>query len=104
MLAMTTSYTPAELATWLGTSIRKLRIDRNLKQSELAAQAGVSLHALQNLESGEGATVRTLVTVLRALGREEWIKNLAPTPTINPLTLPRGASERKRARKVSHAE
>jgi len=101
---MTTSYTPAELATWLGTSIRKLRIDRNLKQTELAAQAGVSLHALQNLESGEGATVRTLVTVLRALGREEWLKNLAPNPTINPLNLPRGSPERKRVRKVRHAE
>jgi transcriptional regulator with XRE-family HTH domain len=102
--AMTTSYTPAELAASLGTSIRRLRIDRNLKQEELAAQAGVSVHALQNLESGEGATVRTLVTVLRALGREEWLKNLAPTPTINPLTVPRGASERKRARKARHAE
>jgi len=75
---MTTSYTPAELAASLGTSIRRLRIDRNLKQEELAAQAGVSVHALQNLESGEGATVRTLV--------------------------PRGASERKRARKARHAE
>ena len=101
---MTTSYTPAELASWLGSSIRKLRLDRNLKQDQLAAQAGISLHALQNLESGEGATVRTLVTVLRALGREEWLKNLAPTPTINPLTVPRGASERKRARKARHAE
>ncbi len=101
---MTTSYTPAELATWLGTSIRKLRIDRNLTQAELAAQAGISLHALQNLESGEGATVRTLVTALRALGREEWLKSLAPTPTINPLSLPRGSFERKRARKVSRAD
>jgi transcriptional regulator with XRE-family HTH domain len=88
----------------LGTSLRKLRIERNLKQDELAAQAGISIHALQNLESGQGATVRTLVTVLRALGREEWLKSLAPTPTINPLTLPRGSSERKRARKVSHAK
>jgi len=101
---MTTSYTPDELAAWLGTSLRKLRIERNLKQDELAAQAGISIHALQNLESGQGATVRTLVTVLRALGREEWLKSLAPTPTINPLTLPRGSSERKRARKVSHAK
>jgi transcriptional regulator with XRE-family HTH domain len=100
---MTTSYTPDELAAWLGTSLRKLRIERNLKQDELAAQAGISIHALQNLESGQGATVRTLVTVLRTLGREEWLKTLAPSPTINPLTLPRGASERKRARKVSHA-
>ena len=100
---MTTSYTPEELASALGTSIRKLRIDRNLKQDELAAQAGISVHALQNLESGAGATVRTLVTVLRALGREGWLKNLAPTPTINPLTVPRGASERKRARRASNA-
>ncbi len=101
---MAASYTSAELATLLGTSIRKLRIDRNLRQNELAAQAGISLHALRNLESGEGATVRTLVTVLRALGREEWLRSLAPSPAINPLTLPRGASERKRARKVRHAE
>lgn len=91
--------TPAELAAFLGMSIRKLRLDRNLKQDELAAQAGISVHALQNLESGTGATVRTLVTVLRSLGREAWLKNLAPTATINPLTLPRGASERKRVRK-----
>jgi len=97
---MTTSHTPAELATSLGTSIRKLRIDRNLKQDELAARAGISLHALQNLERGAGATVRTLVTVLRALGREDWLKTLAPSPTINPLTLPRGATERKRARRA----
>jgi transcriptional regulator with XRE-family HTH domain len=100
---MTPSYTPAELATWLGTGIRKLRIDRNLKQDDLAAQAGISVHSLQNLESGKGATVRTLVTVLRALGREEWLKNLAPTPMINPLTLSKGASERKRARRASRA-
>jgi transcriptional regulator with XRE-family HTH domain len=101
---MTTSHTPAELATLLGESVRRLRIDRNRRQSELAAQAGISLHALQNLESGAGATVRTLVTVLRALGRDEWLKSLSPVATINPLTLPRGTSERKRAVKVSRAE
>jgi transcriptional regulator with XRE-family HTH domain len=97
---MTSSNTPAELANLLGQGIRKLRIDRNRKQAEIAAQAGISLHAMQNLESGAGATVRTLVTVLRALGREEWLKSLAPPATINPLTLPRGTAERKRALKV----
>ncbi len=101
---MRSSYTPAELAISLGTSIRKLRLERNLKQVELASQAGISLHALQNLEGGEGATVRTLVTVLRALGREQWLMSLAPSPTINPLNFPRGSPERKRARKVSRAE
>ena len=100
---MTVSYTPSDLAIFLGTSIRKVRIHPNLRQDEVAARAGISVHALQNLESGAGASVRTLVTVLRALGREEWLKTLAPTPTIDPLTLPRGASERKRARRVRRA-
>jgi transcriptional regulator with XRE-family HTH domain len=101
---MTSSHTPAELAALLGASIRTLRIERNRTQDELAAQAGISLHAIQNLESGNGATVRTLVTVLRALGREEWLKSLAPAATINPLTLPRGKAQRKRAGKVRRAE
>jgi transcriptional regulator with XRE-family HTH domain len=101
---MATNYTPAELAALLGDGIRKLRLDRNLKQDVVAAQAGVSLHALQNLESGQGATVRTLVKVLRSLGREEWLNTLAPVATINPLNLPKGAAMRQRAPRAPHGE
>jgi transcriptional regulator with XRE-family HTH domain len=93
------SHNAEELSALLGESLRALRLDRNLDQKTLAAQAGVSLNALKNLESGKGANVSTMVLVLRALGREDWLKSLAPVATINPLTLPRGAGPRQRARR-----
>jgi hypothetical protein len=40
------------------------------------------------------------LSVLRALGREEWLKTVAPVATINPLTMPRTAQPRRRARKA----
>jgi transcriptional regulator with XRE-family HTH domain len=94
---MATSYlTTAELEAGLGASLRALRLDRNLDQRTVAARAGVSVHALKNLESGKG-TLKTLVSILRALERESWLATIAPVATINPLSLPRGATRRQRA-------
>ncbi len=93
---MATYQTNAELEAALGASLRGLRLDRNLDQKTVAARAGVSVHALKNLESGK-ATIKTLVSVLRALQREAWLSTIAPVATINPLTLPRGAARRQRA-------
>jgi transcriptional regulator with XRE-family HTH domain len=87
----------ADLEAELGASLRALRLDRNLEQTTLAARAGVSLNALKRLESGRGSTLHTLISVSRALGREDWFKTLAPVATINPLTMPRSAKPRRRA-------
>jgi transcriptional regulator with XRE-family HTH domain len=77
-----------ELEKELGGRLRAVRVARRITQGELAAQANVSLGALQHLERGAGATVGTLVRVLRALGREAWIDQLAPAPgAFNPLDL-----------------
>lgn len=90
--------TVPELEEQLGTDLRALRLDRNLDQITLAERAGVSLNALKRLESGRGSTVRTLISVLRALGREESLKAIAPVASINPLTIPRHpARQRQRA-------
>lgn len=97
---MTEVSTPEELAVIVGESIRSLRLHGNLPQQTLAARAGVSLSALRHLESGQGATLGTLIRIVRALGREEWLRALAPQITINPLhmTPARGARQRARAR------
>ena len=58
-----------ELEKVIGGRIRSLRIGESLTQAEVAETANVSLGALKHLESGAGATVRTLVKVLRALGQ-----------------------------------
>src|SRR5690242_16662237 len=92
--------TIADLETQIGASLRQLRLERNLEQATLADRAGIGLRSLQRLELGQGSTTHTLLSVLRALGREEWLKTVAPVATINPLTMPRTAQPRRRARKA----
>jgi len=87
----------ADLEAELGASLRALRLDRNLEQTTVAERAGISLNALKRLESGRGSTLHTLISVARALGREDWFKTIAPVATINPLTMPRSAKPRRRA-------
>ncbi|VTU17619.1 transcriptional regulator, y4mF family [Variovorax sp. SRS16] len=94
---MPSHQTTADLEASLGASLRALRLDQNIDQKTVAERAGVSLHALKNLEGGLGSSIRTLVSVLRALGREDWLKTIAPVATINPLTLTRAAAPRQRA-------
>lgn len=89
--------TVQDLEAQLGASLRQLRLDRNLEQATLAEQAGIGLRSLQRLELGQGSTTHTLINVLRALGREDWLKTIAPVATINPLTMPRAAKPRRRA-------
>lgn len=97
---------PEELALAVGESIRALRLQKNLTQRVLAGQAGVSLTALRHLESGQGANLFTLVRIVRALDKQEWLLALAPRVTINPLHMTSLHAPRQRARqkKRSHGE
>lgn len=90
-------HTTAELEALLGENIQNLRLQRNIDQANLALQAGVSRGALQKLEGGSGSTVKTLVKVLRALNRDDWINSLAPLVPINPLDIVRHSKGRQRA-------
>lgn len=89
--------TPEEMEAELGENLRTLRLHQNIDQQTLAERAGISARALRNLEAGRGSSLRTLVVVLRALGREDWLQAIAPVPTINPLMLTRLAEPRQRA-------
>ena len=81
----------------LGAHLRSLRLRQNLDQRELAARAGVALNAVKRLESGQGATVKSLIKVLRTLGRADWIQALAPAVSISPLQLAESKHVRQRA-------
>jgi transcriptional regulator with XRE-family HTH domain len=71
----------------LGQHLRSLRLRQNIDQRQFAERAGVALNAVKRLEAGKGATVTSLVKVLRALGREDWLGTLAPQVTVSPLQL-----------------
>jgi transcriptional regulator with XRE-family HTH domain len=86
-----------EMELDLGEKLKRLRLNKNLDQKTLAARAAVSVRALRNLESGQGSTLKTLLSVVRALGRESWLQTVAPIPTVNPLAFTTRTAERLRA-------
>jgi transcriptional regulator with XRE-family HTH domain len=96
---MQNSKTGEEVEAVFGQQLRALRLRRNIDQRQLAGQAGVALNAVKNLESGNGATLTSLVKVLRALGRADWLETLAPTVDISPLQLLKTKQPRQRASK-----
>jgi len=81
----------------LGRQLRDLRLRQNVDQRLLAEQAGVALNVIKNLEAGKGATVKSLVKVLRTLGRADWIDSLAPLVSISPMQMLKTKPSRQRA-------
>ena len=92
------SATSDELEQLLGSHLRALRIRRNLTQRALAERANVALGAVRNAESGRGATIRTLVRILKVLERTDWIDALAPQVSVSPLQVLTSRSRRPRQR------
>ena len=96
-----------ELEAAFGARVRAVRIADGVTQEELARKANLSRTAVSNLESGAGSSLATVVKVLRALDRSEWLLTLeAPAEAFNPLDLldrgparrPKGPPRVKRAR------
>jgi transcriptional regulator with XRE-family HTH domain len=88
----------------VGSQIREARIAANLDQAALAERADVSIGAVRNLEQGKGSSLKTVVRVVRALGRTEWLETLAPTISISPLAMltSKHPGARPRQRVVGH--
>lgn len=90
-------HTTQELESELGQHLRDLRLRQNIDQRQLAERASVALNAVKRLEGGKGSHVTSLVKVLRALNREEWLGTLAPQVSISPLQMLKGKPRRQRA-------
>ena len=83
----------------VGEQAKTVRIRKNLTQEELSARAGISKSAVYNLEGGRGATVKTLVAVLNALGETAWLESLAPDIGVSPIQLMELGRPRRRVRR-----
>ncbi len=83
----TTSPRVSELEAEIGQHLRARRIDKGLRQTELADVANISVATLSHLEGGKGANITTLVKVVRALDEVNWIDQLAPATGFSPLAL-----------------
>jgi len=89
---------PEEWEQIIGEQIKTLRVQKNLKQEELASRTGISKSALSNLENGKGSTVKTLVSVINVLGETAWLENLTSGAAISPIHILELNKPRQRVR------
>jgi transcriptional regulator with XRE-family HTH domain len=81
----------------LGDRLAKIRLDRNLTQAELAAQAGVSKRTVERLEAGAVATqLSGFIRVCRVLGVIERFELLVPEPVPSPMAQLKLAGRKRR--------
>lgn len=84
-----------------GEQIRRARLIEDVTQEELARRANVSQVTLSKLESGKGSTLKTIVKVLQALGRDDWLGTLEPEPEVSPLRMARESANISEPRRAS---
>jgi hypothetical protein len=48
----------------------------SIDQQSVAQRADISIKALRGLETGDGSSLSTLIKVVRALEREDWLEQL----------------------------
>ena len=86
-----------QMLSEVGDSIRKLRLQYNLSQGVVAERSGISFGAYRNLESGQGASLRSFLAVCRTLGKTDWMRTLPP-PMISPMEILRRENRPARQR------
>ena len=71
----------------MGDRIRRRRLDMNMSQAELALRAGVARRTITSVEHGQGCSLQTLISLVRALRALAWIDQFLPEPEISPMAL-----------------
>lgn len=82
----------------IGEQVRNARIASDLDQKRLSELANVSVAAVSNLERGKGSSLKTLIAVVRAVGRTDWLESLAPPVTVSPIQVLRAKQRSPRPR------
>ncbi len=68
----------------LGKRIRDTRVAMNVKQSELADMAGVSLRTISNIENGGDVKLSVFINVLRGINQADKLNIIIDDQSIRP--------------------
>lgn len=90
--------TPNELISALGARLKTQRLAQGFSQSDLAGMAGVSVGAVQLLESSGRSSLITLARVAQALGLAGELDSLFVLKTDSIAKLERAAAAKVRQR------
>ena len=82
----------------LGKRLDEIRLSRNIAQTELAQEAGVSRSTLTRLAEGKPVSLDSFVRVMQALRLTDHLAALLPDPSVRPVDRVRlDGAERQRA-------
>lgn len=93
--------TYGEICKALGQRCRRLRLQANLSQLELAERAGASLSSIRRLEARGQATLELLVRVIQALHLVSHLESLLVLPILSIADAERDAAATRRQRAAS---
>ena len=69
----------------IGSKLKELRIEKNMKQAELADASGVSVFTISSVENGKATSLFTIVQLLRALEHLDYLNSFFQEETISPI-------------------
>ena len=87
-----------ELLRIIGAYIKHHRQNQNKTQAELSTEAGINRSTLSDTENGGTSNTKTLIQILRSLGRLSILEGFSHINTISPLALAEEQAKYKRSR------
>jgi len=77
--------TNAAIMRQIGSKLKELRIEKNMKQKELAEAAGVSVFTISSIENGKTTSLLTVIQLLRALEHLDYLDSFFQEESISPV-------------------
>lgn len=85
----------------IGENIKRMRLEYNISQKELAGSAGVAISSIAALERGENISLKTLIPLLRALNSLHMLSDFLKEPEISPIAYAKQLDSQKTRKRAS---
>lgn len=63
-----------EILKKIGSKLKELRLEKNIKQKDLSEKSGLSMFSISQMETGHNTSLLSLVQVLKALDRIDMLE------------------------------
>ena len=84
----------------IGSKLKELRIEKNMKQKELAEAAGVSVFTISSIENGKTTSLLTVIQLLRALEHLDYLDSFFQEESISPVAYAKLMKKNKKKERV----
>ena len=92
--------TNAAIMRQIGSKLKELRIEKNMKQKELAEAAGVSVFTISSIENGKTISLLTVIQLLRALEHLDYLDSFFQEESISPVAYAKLMKNNKKKERV----